>query len=404
MLPTLLVLLAILPCCFSRHRLVRPSAPMRRLSLPVATSNASDSSLTFFETMAAGAVSRTVAQTVMHPANTYKTVLQMRGRDPTAKFTLERLLRGADAQFVMSLPHGAFYFWVTELVKARVESLVPSRLQFLADFFSSTISTVVCSIVSTPQMVLTDRLMAGVYPSFPSAVRCIIAKDGFRGFYAGWWPALAQKIPSYGLTWMFFQQLKRYYEHMTGEKPSSRISFGLGAAASAAAVSVMIPMDTIKTRLVIQDCSAMNPYKGVVDCFQRILREEGVGPLYRSLTPRLLSVVPMIAIQYGIYEFMKGRFLQGRSKASPVLIRRIRSRTRKVANHESQRDMPSSKRLPSSNGIPYFRPAAKVVKKQIPKPTLVLATMRGEARCCSISQSTLLEESSLSQSSFSSMR
>lgn len=31
---------------------------------------------------------------------------------------------------------------------------------------------------------------------------------GWSGFYIGWFPALVQKIPSYALTWMFFQQLK----------------------------------------------------------------------------------------------------------------------------------------------------------------------------------------------------
>lgn len=56
----------------------------------------------------------------------------------------------------------------------------------------------VCSVISTPQMVLTDRLMAGVYPSLSVAIRSIIAQEGFKGFYSGWWPALAQKIPSYG--------------------------------------------------------------------------------------------------------------------------------------------------------------------------------------------------------------
>lgn len=387
----LLLLIASCVCSLSRPRLARQPAPMRRVALPVAAANASDLSLTFFETMAAGAVSRTVAQTVMHPANTYKTVLQLRGRNQEAKFTLGRLLRGADAQFLMSLPHGAFYFWVTELVKAKVESLVPDRLQFLADFFSSTISTVVCSVVSTPQMVLTDRLMAGVYTSFPSAVQSIIVKDGVRGFYAGWWPALAQKIPSYGLTWMFFQQLKRYYEKLAGEKPSSRMSFGLGAVASAAAVAVMIPMDTIKTRLVIQDASTVNPYKGVSDCFQRILREEGVGSLYRSLAPRLLSVVPMIAIQYGIYEFMKGRFLLGRSKSSPVFIKTSRSRNRKVANRAKQVDSSGPHRFLPSHGIPYLKPSTKVAKKQIPKPTLVLAFVRGDTKARGIHSPTAPE-------------
>lgn len=38
-------------------------------------------------------------------------------------------------------------------------------------------------------------------------------------------------------------------------------------------------------------------YKGMGDCFMRIFKEEGIGAFYRSLAPRLLSVVPMIAIQ-----------------------------------------------------------------------------------------------------------
>jgi Mitochondrial carrier protein len=51
---------------------------------------------------------------------------------------------------------------------------------------------------------------------------------------------------------MFFQQLKRLHVTVFGEAPGGETSFALGAAASAAAVAVMIPMDTIKTRLVTQ--------------------------------------------------------------------------------------------------------------------------------------------------------
>jgi hypothetical protein len=34
-------------------------------------------------------------------------------------------------------------------------------------------------------------------------------------------------------------------------------------------------------------------------------REEGMGSFYRGLTPRLMSVVPMIGIQFGVYEYTK---------------------------------------------------------------------------------------------------
>jgi Mitochondrial carrier protein len=46
-----------------------------------------------------------------------------------------------------------------------------------------------------------------------------------------------------------------------------------------------------------------------MDCFLRVMREEGIGTFYRSLPPRLMSVVPMIAIQFGVYEALKAQFI-----------------------------------------------------------------------------------------------
>ena len=144
-------------------------------------------------------------------------------------------------------------------------------------------------------MVLTDRLMAGVYPSFPVAVKEIFKQKGVKGFYAGWRSGLAQKIPSYGLTWMFFQQLKRAHETIFDSKPSAEANFVLGALAAAGGVTVMIPMDTVKTRLVIQGGQSTMEgvaYKGLRDCFCRVFKEEGILAFYRALPPRLGSVVP----------------------------------------------------------------------------------------------------------------
>ncbi len=271
--------------------------------------------MTYLQIMAAGAVSRTMAQTIMHPANTFKTMLQLKRTSDipiSEQLTPERLLRGADAQFLLSLPHGAFYFFVIDQVKRRVTKLMPKAYENLSDFTASAISTVVCSIVSTPQMVLTDRLMAGVYPNFPVAVGQIFKLEGVKGFYAGWRSGLAQKIPSYGLTWMFFQQLKRAHETLFDSKPNAETNFVLGAIAAAGGVTVMIPMDTVKTRLVIQGGQGVMEgvaYKGVRDCFYRIFKEEGLLAFYRALPPRLGSVVPMIAIQFGTYEIIKSKLM-----------------------------------------------------------------------------------------------
>lgn len=60
----------------------------------------------------------------------------------------------------------------------------------------------------------------------------------------------------------------------------------------------MIPLDTAKTRIVTQTVQAgVEPYRGVISTMGRVAQEEGVGALYRSLVPRLVSVTPMIGIQ-----------------------------------------------------------------------------------------------------------
>lgn len=71
----------------------------------------------------------------------------------------------------------------------------------------------------------------------------------------------------------------------------------------------MIPMDTVKTRLVTQAGSKVYSYNGILDCFTRMIREEGIGSFYNSLTPRLVSVVPMIGVQYFVYEASNERKL-----------------------------------------------------------------------------------------------
>ncbi|CAM9516031.1 unnamed protein product [Scytosiphon promiscuus] len=280
-------------------------------------------SLSFKEAMFAGAISRSIAQTCMQPANVVKTLLQGRGTaSQLSNLSFKLLTRGAGAQFVMSLPHGAFNYATLEVILGCSAKIFPDEWRERAgpvlDFFSSSVATMVCSVVSTPQMVLTDRIMAGMYPNLVSGVREITRTQGLSGFYTGWSANVAQKIPSYGLTWVFFQQFKRIHRKATDRPPTNTENFVLGAAAAGATVCIMIPMDTVKTRLVTQTAQAgVVPYKGVLRTLSRIIKEEGLGPIYRSLTPRLVSVVPMIGIQFGIYEFVRKEIMSRKDQEKP---------------------------------------------------------------------------------------
>lgn len=293
---------------------VRAPPTVKPLKPPVV-----DRPLAFWENMICGAISRSVAQTVMHPANTMKTMLQ-NAQGPSMLELLQpryfrRLTNGAGANFLLSVPHGAVNFAILELVRKRLAGIVDGNPRLSAnaerlgpglDFMSSAISTIITSVVSTPQMMITDNIMAGNYNNLFSAVRGLALDRGIAGFYSGWWPGLVGKIPSYALTWTFFQQLKVARDKVTGRAATDLENSVMGCIASGTTVCLMIPMDTIKTRLVTRS----GAYKGIIDCAVRVAREEGIGAFYRGLPPRLISVVPMIGIQFGVYEFMRKTLAQ----------------------------------------------------------------------------------------------
>jgi len=71
--------------------------------------------LTYYGLMLAGAIARSVSATAVHPLNVIKTLLQTKGGGmPELKWNI--LSRGAGSQLIMSIPHGAVSFGVTEVI------------------------------------------------------------------------------------------------------------------------------------------------------------------------------------------------------------------------------------------------------------------------------------------------
>jgi len=177
----------------------------------------------------------------MHPANTMKTILQSRtssshaasiGLAEGSKVTLRQLMkfknlklltRGAGAQFCLSVPHGAVNFATLEYTRRLLSKHVAAKYAGPGlDFLSSGIATFICSTVSTPQMMITDNIMAGTYSNLFTAVKGLSGSKGIGGFYTGWLPGITGKIPSYGMTWVFFQQLKEFQVSQNRERSHNR--------------------------------------------------------------------------------------------------------------------------------------------------------------------------------------
>lgn len=89
--------------------------------------------------------------------------------------------------------------------------------------------------------------------------------------------------------------------------------FLAAAIAGVAEISCMYPLDLVKTRLQLQVTSsrvrsssstavATAPYTSIVDCFRRIIQQEGLLNLYRGVLPPILAEAPRRAIKFGANE------------------------------------------------------------------------------------------------------
>lgn len=75
--------------------------------------------------------------------------------------------------------------------------------------------------------------------------------------------------------------------------------FFAGAVAGISEILTMYPLDVVKTRIQLQVGSSKNAeYKGVFDCFKKIIKNEGPATLYRGISAPILMEAPKRATKF----------------------------------------------------------------------------------------------------------
>ncbi|KAL1130219.1 hypothetical protein AAG570_013157 [Ranatra chinensis] len=117
------------------------------------------------------------------------------------------------------------------------------------------------------------------YKGFLHGVNYIIREQGVRGVYQGVVPTIMKQGSN---------QAIRFF-----------ITGAFGAVAGAASVFGNTPIDVVKTRMQGLDAAK---YKGTVDCFVQIWKNEGFLAFYKGTLPRLSRVCLDVAITFMIYD------------------------------------------------------------------------------------------------------
>uniref|UniRef100_A0A8C3FD51 Solute carrier family 25 member 12 n=1 Tax=Chrysemys picta bellii TaxID=8478 RepID=A0A8C3FD51_CHRPI len=81
-----------------------------------------------------------------------------------------------------------------------------------------------------------------------------------------------------------------------------------GAIAGVPAASLVTPADVIKTRLQVAARAGQTTYSGVIDCFRKILREEGPSAFWKGAIARVFRSSPQFGVTLVTYELLQRWF------------------------------------------------------------------------------------------------
>ncbi|CAG8470907.1 13976_t:CDS:2 [Funneliformis mosseae] len=86
-------------------------------------------------------------------------------------------------------------------------------------------------------------------------------------------------------------------------------SFTLGSIAGAVGATVVYPIDLVKTRMQNQRSKVVGEllYKNSIDCFRKVIRNEGLLGLYSGLGPQLVGVAPEKAIKLTVNDIVRSK-------------------------------------------------------------------------------------------------
>lgn len=101
-----------------------------------------------------------------------------------------------------------------------------------------------------------------------------------------------------------------------GQVLESGFNFVLGSMAGAFGAFMVYPIDLVKTRMQNQRSSNVGQqlYKNSIDCFKKVVRNEGALGLYSGVLPQLIGVAPEKAIKLTVNDLVRTSFTDPKTK------------------------------------------------------------------------------------------
>ncbi|KAF7271193.1 hypothetical protein GWI33_015899 [Rhynchophorus ferrugineus] len=219
----------------------------------------------------------------------------------------------------LSISYGIAQFWTFEVLSRNVHKLTnnSNNVKPVINFACGSIAGSVATVVSFPFDVVRTRFVAQseqrkVYHGMVAACREICAKEGPVVLFRGLWPTVLQIGPHAGAQFMCYKLFDDFYKRIIkAENTTLSSSLFAGSLAGLCAKAFIYPFDLVKKRLQVQGFHHARKHfgqtfhcEGLIDCFIRIYKIEGIPGYFKGLYPSLIKAVCATALHFSSYEMV----------------------------------------------------------------------------------------------------
>ncbi|XP_056336150.1 electrogenic aspartate/glutamate antiporter SLC25A13, mitochondrial [Danio aesculapii] len=164
-------------------------------------------------------------------------------------------------------------------------------------------------IFTNPLEIVKIRLqVAGEITTGPRVSAFSVIRDlGFFGLYKGAKACFLRDIPFSAIYFPCYAHTKAALTDEDGRVGPGRLLLA-GALAGMPAASLVTPADVIKTRLQVAARAGQTTYNGLIDCFWKILQEEGPRAFWKGAGARVCRSSPQFGVTLVTYELLQRWF------------------------------------------------------------------------------------------------
>jgi len=222
---------------------------------------------------------------------------------------MRALWRGYEPALVRQISYSGMAFVLYEPIRNAIAGNVPnSEIPFYKRVLAGGTAGGVAIVLMNPTDVLKTQMQAhkgNTVPRMADILRAVWANAGFGGFWRGWQPNLARCFIGNACEIGCYDEAKTRLV-AAGVPDGPLAHFAASSAAGTVSAIFSTPVDVVKTRLMAQaggvETAGVVRYAGVLDCFVRMPRLEGVLSLYKGFVPIAARKIAYTVAYFVVYE------------------------------------------------------------------------------------------------------